>query len=115
MCSAIFFRITDIGTISTRSPGRYAGPGCGSRWWMSRVVVDLAEQSIVIGAQGIEVDGDRSIRGNDVADTGDRRALNGIGDRNRARIDSRIDPFFEFDDDGGIARGNDPPRVHASA
>ena len=63
--------------------------------------------------QRIEIDGHRPIRRHDIANAGDGLRLKLFSHRHGPRVDRRIDPVLELDDERGVARGYDTERAHA--
>jgi hypothetical protein len=57
--------------------------------------VELGAEVAGVDAERIEVDGDRSIRRNDVEDAWPASVANRCGDRDRAGVDPRVDTGFE--------------------
>ena len=77
-----------------------------------RLVEHALQQRVVIGPQRIEVDGDRSIGRDDVAHAGDcGRAESPSAQRDRARVDRRVDPLLELDEQRRVAGRHDRGRA----
>ena len=61
------------------------------------------------------MDGHRSVRRHNVAHTWHRGGLDGLRERNSRVVHDGIDSILELDDERGVARCNNPERIHASA
>jgi hypothetical protein len=70
-------------------------------------MLKLSEQPIVIRSQRVEIDRNRSKRGNHVLNPIRRGRGQTIGQRNRPRVHERIDSLSESYDERGIARAYD--------
>ena len=90
----------------------------GAQWSVANraaPIEALVEQLTAVGPQRIEVNRGRPVGRHHVANAGEIRRLDRLGKRNRARVDRRIDPLLELDDDCRLPRGNNAVRGQASA
>ena len=77
--------------------------------------LDSCHERVVVREKRFEIDGDRSIRRHDVANTRDAGRPNRLGEPDGHPVDHGIDPVGELHHERGVPRRHDAGLIHASA
>ena len=80
-----------------------------------RGLFDPSPQLAQVRPKGIEVDGNRPVRRNDIVDSTQGSRRDCFRESDGRIVDRKIDPIRELHEQRGIASRHNPEAVHASA